>query len=466
MGGLPIEMKTTPSRPIRSADIARALAHRGVNPSREFVPGHATYGDLDRLASGITGQCAALPRPSAPLCLATADKSLLMSAVLSSLGGGPPLVLPNSLTEAVVSETCAAVGAASILADPSVTVPGGVRRLFPDGGAKARRWTARGAGVPFLWLYTGGSTGAPKLWPKTARNLLGEALFLRSAFRVRAADVVLAVVPPLHIYGLLFSVLLPFVSGARTVGDIPYFPREVIGALRRTRCTLFVGSPMHYRALSASTFAAPALRHAFSSGGFLEEDHGRHFTAATGRGVTEIYGSTETGGIATRCRAEGEWAWRPFSCARWRVARGRLRVRSPFLSPGLPADTAGFFVTGDRAEETREGTFVLHGRVDGIVKIAGKRVDVAAIEQKIRTSPLIDDAYVFPLPSRAGRGSEIAALLVTRAAATRVRRALASLLDPIHVPRRIARVRAIPVTPAGKRDRRAALALLSRSARP
>lgn len=453
---------------MRRTDIARALAFASHDTAREYILKGPTYGEIYGLASRISTECSRYGLRRNPLCLATPDKALLMAGILSSLAGGSPLVLPASLSEAVVAEACRMSGAAAVLCDRPIAAPKGVRSLIlrKNGTQGRARVLRRNIDEPFLWLYTGGSTGAPKLWPKTAANLVGEAVFLGSLFRLRRADIVLATVPPLHIYGLLFSVLLPFVSGARVIGDVPYFPREIIRKIGRTACTVFVGSPMHYRALSASSFPTTRLRHAFSSGGFLEEPHSLHFTKATGIGVTEVYGSTETGGIAVRCRAAGESAWRPFSCVRWAMAGERLSVSSPFLSPSLSTDRKGYYTTGDRAADAGDGTFVLYGRADGIVKIAGKRVDLAAIEQRIKSLPSIRDAWVLSLPTGSGRENEIAALLVTKAGIPRLRKTFARALEPTHVPRRIARVPSLPVTPAGKRDHQAALALLTATTSP
>lgn len=463
------------------SDITNVFFQNPKTMAHAYIIGKASYGEVFNLASRIHSWSLRERKKRGPLCLATSDKASLMAAVLASLAGGPLLVLPASLSDNVISDTCRMVGASAVLSDQPVQLPKGVqslvmRRKVTDGfaplektagetGGKLFRRPARRIDEPFLWLYTGGSTGAPKLWPKTPRNIIGEVLNLKSVFAINEKDIFLSTVMPLHIYGLLFSVLLPFVSGARIAGDIPYFPREIITTAARTRCTIFVGSPVHYRALSTSPFSLSNLKLAFSSGGFLEKAHSVYFTRATGAGVVEVYGSTETGGIALRCQAEGEFAWRPFSCVRWRIAGKRLSVSSPFLSPNVRKNKKGFFTTGDRAADSGDGTFVLQGRTDGIVKIGGKRVDLMAIEQKIKSLSSIMDAWVLSLPSKAGRENEIAALVVTEAGLPYLRKAFARVLEPTHMPRLIVGITALPLTPSGKRDHRAALAILSHYAK-
>ena len=444
-------------------NIAQALAPIPELMRKEYILGGQTYQDVFDLASVISSWTTNEHAKGKPLCLATTDKALLMAAVLASLDGGPLLVLPASLADAVIAETCKMTGAGAVLTDQSIALPRGIRSvpLGKKKNAAPVRSSRRTTDKPFLWLYTGGSTGAPKLWPKTPDNLIGEALNLKNVFGIHENDILVSTVPPLHIYGLLFSVLLPFVSRASISGTIPYFPREIIRTVDRAKGTVFIGSPMHYRALATSSFHMTRLNHAFSSGGFLEESHSLHFTRATDTGVIEVYGSTETGGIATRCRAEGKSEWQPFSCVRWTIDNDRLSVASPFLSPNLPVNKKGFFTTGDKASDTGKGTFMLHGRADGIVKIGGKRVDMSVIEQKIKSLPSITDAWVLSLPSRSGREPDIAALVVTKKTLTYLRKAFARVLEPTHMPRRIVLVSAIPTTLSGKRDHQAALSVLN-----
>jgi len=104
---------------------------------------------------------------------------------------------------------------------------------------------------PFVQLYTGGTTGRPNLWSKTPMNLLGESEYLKSTFAISPDDVLVAAVPPLHIYGILFSVLVPFLAGAQVVKEICSLPREISASLGRNGGTILVGAPPHYHALAS-----------------------------------------------------------------------------------------------------------------------------------------------------------------------------------------------------------------------
>jgi acyl-coenzyme A synthetase/AMP-(fatty) acid ligase len=424
--------------------------------ARPFAsPGPSIAGLLAR-ARGLHQRLAALG--AGPVCLASEDKVLAAAALLAALGGGPRLVLPHATSPAVLDEARQATGYTAALAAPAQPLPDAVERLDPATvpAAPATGWSPelRAADAPFVQLFTGGSSGRPQVWSKTPANLFGEARVLAQRFAIGADDVFLASVPPLHIYGLLFSVVLPLVSGARVVAAGPVLPAEIAAALERERPTVFVSGPAHYRALRRSALRAPGLRLAFSSGGMLDAADGARFTERTGVGVSEVYGSTETGGIAVRQRAAGETEWSPLAGVRWALAGDRLAVDSPHLSPELDRDPAGRYVTGDRVAPGSGDRFVLLGRADGIVKVGGKRVDLLEIEQKLRAVPGVEDAHVLAR-EQPGRLAEIVALVVGARDEAALRRALAARLPPAAMPRRLLRLDAIPTTAAGKRDARA-----------
>jgi acyl-coenzyme A synthetase/AMP-(fatty) acid ligase len=392
------------------------------------------------------------------LLVATQDKLRVAGAVLAALAGGNELILPHAASPGILEEIRDGHGVRFALTDEPGSLPSGLTEL-PMGAAVER---ARGAvsvrdkGERIVRLFTGGSTGRPRMWDKTVENLLGEAAFLAEHFQIRPRDVILAAVTPQHIYGLLFSILLPAVSGASVVQEIPRFQGEIEKALQEYRVTVFAGAPAHYRALKGRALPGHCLRLAVSSGGMLPEEDSLWFSSRTGVCVTEVYGSTETGGVALRGRADGENHWTPFECVRWKILGDRLAVKSPFLSPRIERDEDGFFLTADRACGERSGRFELLGRTDGIVKVAGKRVSLDEVEARIRALDSVRDAYVLALSSGTMRESEVVCLVVPQGEVSReedVREALRSVLEPSALPRRMRWVREIPLTAAGKRDR-------------
>jgi acyl-coenzyme A synthetase/AMP-(fatty) acid ligase len=210
---------------------------------------------------------------------------------------------------------------------------------------------------------------------------------------------------------------------------------------------------VHYHVLKAADLRRHSLRMAVSSAGALNTLDAAFFQSGTGIGITEIFGSTETGGIAWRQSPVDGASWRPFGNVQWKIEEELLLARSDFLSPELPRDNEGFFTTADRAAPFSHNSFILNGRADTVVKIGGKRVDLDEICAKIKQIPGITDAAVFALPTHRGRGSDIAAVVVGTIDASGLRLRLSKLCEPYACPRHIKIVETIPMLTTGKHDR-------------
>lgn len=451
-------MLTNPLRKdrITNPDWYREFLSLPADQDRDFILGGYTYRELYRLAAGLyhIAKSSNVSKPT--ICLCSDDKALLAAALIASLSGGPRLVLPYARSRQALEEVMEALSPTFFLADGSGDFPPGPRvidiSVIPPQGA-ALPDTVRDPDEPFLILFTGGSTGKPTIWPKTPRNMLAEARYQSGTFGITKDDLFLSTVPPYHIYGLLFSVLIPLVSSARVLPGIYTFPKEILLAAQEHKATVLVSVPVHFRVLKNDALQRFHLRMAFSSAGMLDREDALYFREKTGVDVIEVYGSTETGGVATRRRFLDQESWVPMDPVDWRIRDGSLCVRSDFLSPTLPRDGDGFFVTADCADPDGDGRFILRGRVDDIVKIGGKRVDMAAVQAKLKQIPGVYDAVVMAIPVRTGRQNELAALVATRLDVMDVRRGIAGISEAYAVPKRLAVVEEIPMTPSGKYDR-------------
>ncbi|MBA4396875.1 MAG: hypothetical protein C0394_05775 [Syntrophus sp. (in: bacteria)] len=423
-------------------------------PAGDFIIGCCTYAELYRLAGGIYHLAGAVKEKRPWLCLCTHDKTLIMAAVIASLAGGPRPILPYAFSRQALAEVYEALSPAFFLADSpaGLDCPAGtqviVPWMFPADIAVPH--TACDPDEPFLILFTGGSSGTPKVWAKTPRNMFAEARYQAAALGISRDDIFLSTVPPNHIYGLLFSVLAPFVSSAGILKGIYAFPREILKAAEDYRATILVSVPVHYRVLNTDALKPYALRMALSSAGMLAQEDALSFRRRTGLDVVEIYGSTETGGIATRRRFPNGESWHPMDPVAWKIREGKLCVSSTFLSPTLPRDDDGFFMTADCVDPDGDHRFVLRGRADDIVKIGGKRVNISAVQAKLRQIPGVRDAVVVAVPAGRGRQNELAALVATDLDALQVKRQLAQVSEAYAVPKQIVVVKDIPMTPAGK----------------
>lgn len=414
----------------------------------------ALGGDGDRTGADLRAAAAAVAaalsgRAESQVVLACDDRFHFAAGLLGSWSAGRLVVLPPSTQPATLEELAA--GGCLLLHD----------RDEEPAGHDLREWVAHPAPGPLrlpgrdqdaVIVATSGSTGPSQRFPKTLRQLLEEVAVHGRLFHVGPAERILVTAPPHHIYGLLFGILLPLSSGAAFLRRTALHAEAVAEAVRRHGVTHVVSVPAHLRAL-VDAGPLPAVARVFSSGAPLPADTSARLAAA-GWAVTEIFGSSETGGVAWRERAGAPW--RTFPGVQAAVgAGGRLEVDGSFLHPSQPRP----FVTGDLARAVPEG-FELLGRADGVVKAGGKRVSLREIEERAAGIAGVSDAAALAQDVAGARGQEVWLAVAGRGVAPEsLRRELARWLDPLAMPRRIRVVDALPREENGKLTRARLLTL-------
>ncbi|QGZ39044.1 acyl-coenzyme A synthetase/AMP-(fatty) acid ligase [Pseudoduganella flava] len=326
-----------------------------------------------------------------------------------------------------------------------------------------------------LVVFTSGSTGAAQAIPKKLCQLASEVATLEMLFGAAAGDAhVIATVSHQHIYGLLFKVLWPLYTG-RTIHAHSIAYPETLAAALAAQPAVLVASPAHLKRLPAHldwSGARTQLRAVFSSGGPLPADTAQACGTLLGAVPFEVFGSSETGGIAWRRRAQlpqvGDEGWTPFPTVTWRLVDGLLEVRSPHL----PDDA--WLRLADRAQELAGGRFQLMGRGDRIAKIEEKRISLDALEAALLATDLAAEARVVLCDPEPGQRQMLAAFVVPTPAGRallaadgklalngRLRAALAGVVDAVALPRRWRYLDQLPVNAQGKTTVAALLALLS-----
>ncbi|KAA9002211.1 AMP-binding protein [Stenotrophomonas cyclobalanopsidis] len=307
-----------------------------------------------------------------------------------------------------------------------------------------------------LCVFTSGSTGQPSAINKRMDQLAREVDALQAAFGAQLDGVqVHGTVSHQHIYGLLFRVLWPLAAG-RQIQPRRFFHEDLVGTLGGADSVL-VATPAHLKRLPEQLDWASLhgrLRAVFSSGGPLPEEAARRVRQWLGVAPTEVYGSSETGGIAWRRWETDMPPWQPLPGVQWRIDDGCLAVASAHL------DSSDWWRTQDRVEALADGRFRLLGRADRIVKIEERRVSLDALERALRDDPEVEDVRVLVL---SGQREQLAAVVVPAdpalvAAGDAARRAfglrlgarLAQGHDAVTRPRRWRLVEAMPINAQGK----------------
>ena len=301
-------------------------------------------------------------------------------------------------------------------------------------------------------IFTSGSSGDPKAIHKSIANLLEEAREIRDCFEWPSGPVVASVTPQ-HLYGLTFSLMLPWVSNLPWIDHTPLFAQDLLQTLKETGAGTFISVPAQYRALLEEEADLRGLM-CVSAAAPLSKQTATQWQRQFGAQIMEIYGSTETGVVAFR-HTESSETWTPFPRVKLSLKKELLWVQSPFMSPEWEAG----FQTADRVSLNSDGSFILHGRADSIVKIAGQRVSLTNIEKHLLASPGITDAAVIAVPSkRLIRDNTIWAAVVAQDAhnytAKKLQNLLRKKLDGIEIPRRIVFVEKLPRKANGKLPRK------------
>ncbi len=411
----------------------------------------ATFGDLRRecLVVGEELKRVAQQSSSTRVIVACRDLECFVPALLGSWHAGLSVELVTNSNFESVRALRQREGVLSVLHEeeglPGTHVPDVRTHALVDSSASLR--TVR-AEETLLLLHTSGTTAHPKAAEKSAREILGEVEALATTFASLPSSF-LCSVPHHHLFGLLFGLLLPLRLGRANVDSIPLFPHDVARLVEAHGVKTLISTPAHLRSFVGAEM--PEKLFVVSSGAPLLAE--LHLELAFRHQWTtyDVLGSTETGGIATRATPLAEW--RPLHGVHVAAMEdGQMRVRSPWCPERL---------TGDRIRMAHDGKFELLGRIDDVVKVAGKRLELGALEATLLRVPGVVDAGVVrdddPI-----RGNRILAAVVPKDLDVAfVRAEIAKELDPVLVPRRIVALDALPREASGKLRREELLAVLS-----
>jgi len=242
-------------------------------------------------------------------------------------------------------------------------------------------------------FFTSGSTGKPKLiqqrlmeFENDNGNILSE---WGKEFYCRK---MCSTVSHHHIAGFVFSILLPFTAGIPFRRKMIQVPEE-LEKFTDTEYFIITVPAFLKRAVEMETPLKLRLKSPYilASGGFLFPDVAQKIFEVFGVWPWEMYGTTETSGVAWRRQNEGI-AWTPFPiCELWTDKDNCLVVRSPHVNT-----PTGYFETSDLVKMLPDGRFILMGRMDSIVKIEEKRISLLEVENRITESGLVSDVCVIP----------------------------------------------------------------------
>lgn len=314
-----------------------------------------------------------------------------------------------------------------------------------------------------LVKLTSGTTGQPRPLVFTARQLLADGRQVTATMGIRPRDLNYALIPLGHSYGLGNLTVPLLAQGVPLVCGTAPLPHAIAADFARWRPSVFPGVPAMWRALAASDLRLPGLRLAISAGAPLPPEVAREFSARFGCRLHSFYGSSETGGIAydrNGAAALAGGVGGAMHGVTLAVLRGRrLRVSSAaVLTHGRRRiGVRGAWIMPDRVEQDARGGLTLLGRRGATVKIAGRRVNLTEVSERLRRLPGVREAW-------AGASGEtdpvLGAVVATDRSVPELRAALQADTAVWKIPKKWAAVAALPLTTRGKVDARALRALV------
>ncbi len=408
--------------------------------------GHITYGQLERRACAfahLLGELGVQMEQRILVCLH--DTVDFPTVFLGAIKAGVVPVAVNTLLtqgdyEYMLSDSRARVAVVSAALLPlflplAARLPF-LRRIVVSGGAEGPDSLSRLlAGQPetystaptccddiCFWLYSSGSTGAPKGTAHVHASLIQTAeLYARPTLAISEDDVVFSAAKLFFAYGLGNGLTFPMSVGATAVlmAERPT-PASVAQRLRAHTPSIFYGVPTLYAAMLASP-ELPAreemrLRVCASAGEALPEDIGRRWTAHFGVEILDGIGSTEMLHIFLSNRS-GEVRYgttgRPVPGYDIRLVDengapvprgevGELQVHGPTAAAlywNNREKTRATFQgpwtrSGDKYVENEDGYFVYAGRSDDMLKVSGIYVSPIEVESALITHPAVLEAAV------------------------------------------------------------------------
>jgi 4-hydroxybenzoate-CoA ligase len=377
-------------------------------------------------------------------------------------------------------------GAAAAFDDPRIS---GLAE-FLAGGDPATLTVATPADEVAFWLYSSGSTGAPKGVRHVHGSLRATAdTYGAEVLQIRADDVMFSAAKAFHAYGLGNSMTFPMSVGAAAVllPDRPT-PDAVIDTMQRHRPTMFGGVPTLFAGILANPRIGPGagseqLRRCISAGEALPADLGRRWRDMVGVDILDGIGSTEMLHIFVSNRADdirygtsgkpvpgydavilNEYGGRvPNGEA------GELVVRGPSAAEGYwnqrdktrRTFRGEWTHTGDTYIRDEDGYFRFCGRTDEMLKVSGVWVSPFEVEEALVAHPAVLEAAVVGAQDRDGLTKPKAFVVLQEAARQQDAETVKELLKT-HVkerigvwkyPRWIEFVDGLPKTATGKIQR-------------
>lgn len=455
------------------------------------VSGQLTYGQAaaaiqslaDELRPVVQGQPVALILPN--------SNAFLIAYFATLFAGGIPALINHGHPESTLGKLLGDLNAAVALSDRDHA--GCTTRIMSDAALDysirpVDLGTLKDAGTAHdiaAILYSGGTTGLPKQVPHSNAALVATMERGDWGWRTREHETWLPVAPFTHIYGFLMGLTNPIIRAGAVVIPERFQPDLIVKMLADEDVTIFGGGPpaIYQAVMASSKFAGaafPKLRICPGGGAPFPMDLHRRWEEATGLKIFEGYGMTEIAPISINTEAYGV---KPGSAGKAvpdtvieivdletgdtvlaNGQAGEIRVKGPHMMTGYTCsaeETAitmknGCVYTGDIGTLDVDGFLTITDRKKNVIFVNGFNVFPRELEELLLTHPAISGACVVGRAHE--RKGEVPVVFVTLRSALDTSEIEAFCEDNLiayKLPAEVIILQEMPLTPAGKIDRKA-----------
>jgi acyl-coenzyme A synthetase/AMP-(fatty) acid ligase len=422
---------------------------------------HGEAISLRRFLADIERVTAALP-DCGHILNVCADRYRFAVGLAASMVSGRVSLLPSTYTPETLRHLAAFAPDCQILTDGDPAQLSLPAVSFPA-LCEAQDVPATMPAIPRLdaaqlvaWVFTSGSTGTPvphrKTWGRLVINVRAEGVAL-GLDPARPATLI-GTVPPQHMYGFESTVLVAWQSGAAFDAGRPFYPADIAATLASTPApAALITTPFHLRTLFDEGIALTPVALVVSATAPLPAELAQAAEVRLQAPLLEIYGSTETGQIATRRSAQTE-QWTLFPDIRLEERDGQTWADGGHIEVAVPMS--------DVIEQAGNGRFLLRGRNADLINIAGKRTSLGYLNQQLLSvSGVRDGGFHLPDGERDGHITRLAAFVVAPGIdPASLRAALRERIDPAFMPRPLIFLDTLPRNATGKLPRDTCEALL------
>jgi 2,3-dihydroxybenzoate-AMP ligase len=339
------------------------------------------------------------------------------------------------------------------------------------------------AEFPAVFQLSGGSTGLPKVIPRTHNDYLYNSYLLSAKCGFHIGGAALVSVPMMHNFPLAGAVQPGLLTGGKIILAQGAEPEMVGELIARERVTWICAVPaMVINWLNSPSFRGAdlsSLKSLAVGGARLNPEPARRVLNEIGPILTQVYGMAE--GLCCTTHPDDpeemivETQGRPVSEAdEVKIVDDRLNevepgelgeliTRGPYTICGYykaaehnrTAFTPdGFYRTGDMVRVHRSGNFIVEGRKKDLINRGGEKISAEEIENLIITHPAVLNTAVVAMPDPV-MGERACAYVVLREDASLDFGQLCRFLEKKHIaryklPERLELVKALPTTAVGK----------------